>query len=91
MDLLAAFARWTIQVALTFAGKGTEGFIRFDDFLQAIGFSSGRQNQEPMTPVKTGIFVYLALPGARSLPAYRQSVSKGLQNLRFAPQSLTRR
>jgi len=31
-----------------------------------------------MTPVKTGIFVYFALPDARSLPAYRQSVSKGL-------------
>src|SRR5690606_32684033 len=62
IDLLAAFARWTIQVTLTFAGKGKGGFIRVDDFLQATGFSSCRQSQEPMTPVKTGIFVCSALP-----------------------------
>ena len=36
MDLLAAFARWTIQVALTFAGKGKERFIQLDDSLQAL-------------------------------------------------------
>jgi hypothetical protein len=78
-------------MVLTFAGKGKEGFIRFNDTLQVFDLSGRRQRQEPMAPTETGTFVDSALLGARTYGQACNQRHAVIQPLFLMPQTGQRR
>ena len=86
MDLLAAFTRCTVQMALAFAGSGKEDLIRLDDPLRAVGFSGAGKARNRWRQRK---LVFLSIPHCLALAlTVKPSTSHAvIQPLSLMPQT----